>query len=219
MQTRFSAILFWSRRPPSKNVSAENAFPKNIVLHVHINQLNFDCRPSACPVPVPSTSITAADSSCGSSPCIRYNSPPVSFTCIMFFWDKQQIKSMLLRLKLVITALASQQQQQQWEQNATTSNPHPQAELLLNPFSCLLSLCKRTQSLPDMQTLAEDGLSSPPLGPPNFLQLSKESAGSTSSKNSSCDIDDFVLVPHISADSCKCLHTACKLAYSSLLFV
>uniref|UniRef100_A0A8C4EUH7 non-specific serine/threonine protein kinase n=1 Tax=Dicentrarchus labrax TaxID=13489 RepID=A0A8C4EUH7_DICLA len=86
----------------------------------------------SCPVPVPSTSSAVTDSSCGSSPCIRYNSPP---------------------------------------------------------------------SLPDMQTLAEDGLSSPPLGPPNFLQLSKESAGSTSSKNSSCDTDDFVLVPHISTDS------------------
>lgn len=54
-----------------------------------------------------------------------------------------------------------------------------------------------------MQTLAEDGFSSPPLGPPNFLQLSKESAGSASSKNSSCDTDDFVLVPHISTDSCE----------------
>uniref|UniRef100_A0A8C4EXE6 non-specific serine/threonine protein kinase n=1 Tax=Dicentrarchus labrax TaxID=13489 RepID=A0A8C4EXE6_DICLA len=86
----------------------------------------------SCPVPVPSTSSAVTDSSCGSSPCIRYNSPP---------------------------------------------------------------------SLPDMQTLAEDGLSSPPLGPPNFLQLSKESAGSTSSKNSSCDTDDFVLVPHISTDN------------------
>uniref|UniRef100_H2MJE6 non-specific serine/threonine protein kinase n=1 Tax=Oryzias latipes TaxID=8090 RepID=H2MJE6_ORYLA len=86
----------------------------------------------SCPVPVPSTSAAVTDSSCGSSPCIRYSSPP---------------------------------------------------------------------SLPDMQTLAEDGLSSPPLGPPNFLQLSKESAGSTSSKNSSCDTDDFVLVPHIAADS------------------
>ncbi|CAN9510997.1 unnamed protein product [Ophioblennius macclurei] len=86
----------------------------------------------SCPVPVPSSSNAVTDSSCGSSPCIRYNSPP---------------------------------------------------------------------SLPDMQTLAEDGLSSPPLGPPNFLQLSKESAGSSSSKNSSCDTDDFVLVPHISADS------------------
>lgn len=32
----------------------------------------------ACPVPVPSASNTATDSSCGSSPCIRYNSPPVS---------------------------------------------------------------------------------------------------------------------------------------------
>uniref|UniRef100_A0A674N3U3 non-specific serine/threonine protein kinase n=1 Tax=Takifugu rubripes TaxID=31033 RepID=A0A674N3U3_TAKRU len=99
--------------------------------------------------PVPSTSNTATDSSCGSSPCIRYNSPP---------------------------------------------------------------------SLPDMQTLAEDGLSSPPLGPPNFLQLSKESAGSTSSKNSSCDTDDFVLVPHISADSCKCQHTVCKLQFLFIYF-
>ncbi|XP_067307012.1 serine/threonine-protein kinase ULK2 isoform X3 [Pseudorasbora parva] len=55
-------------------------------------------------------------------------------------------------------------------------------------------------SLPDMQTLPEDVLSSPPLGPPNYLQLSKESGGSTSSKNSSCDTDDFVLVPHLSAE-------------------
>lgn len=70
-----------------------------------------------------------------------------------------------------------------------------------------------------MQTLAEDGLSSPPLGPPNFLQLSKESAGSTSSKNSSCDTDDFVLVPHISADSCKCQGTVCKPTYSVLVCV
>ncbi|KAK7882224.1 hypothetical protein WMY93_028398 [Mugilogobius chulae] len=85
----------------------------------------------SCPVPVPSASIPVTDGSCGSSPCIRFNSPP---------------------------------------------------------------------SLPDMQTLADD-LSSPPMGPPNFLQLSKESAGSTSSKNSSCDTDDFVLVPHISNDS------------------
>nr|XP_033777445.1 serine/threonine-protein kinase ULK2 [Geotrypetes seraphini] len=50
-------------------------------------------------------------------------------------------------------------------------------------------------SLPDMQHVQEENLSSPPLGPPNFLQVSKES-GSTSSKNSSCDTDDFVLVPH-----------------------
>ncbi|XP_078010879.1 serine/threonine-protein kinase ULK2 isoform X3 [Phascolarctos cinereus] len=50
-------------------------------------------------------------------------------------------------------------------------------------------------SLPDMQHIQEDNLSSPPLGPPNYLQVSKDSA-STSSKNSSCDTDDFVLVPH-----------------------
>ncbi|XP_060059155.1 serine/threonine-protein kinase ULK2 isoform X2 [Erinaceus europaeus] len=55
-------------------------------------------------------------------------------------------------------------------------------------------------SLPDMQHVQEENLSSPPLGPPNYLQVSKDSA-STSSKNSSCDTDDFVLVPHnISSD-------------------
>ncbi|XP_058415621.1 serine/threonine-protein kinase ULK2 isoform X3 [Diceros bicornis minor] len=59
---------------------------------------------------------------------------------------------------------------------------------------------KRGQSLPDMQHIQEENLSSPPLGPPNYLQVSKDSA-STSSKNSSCDTDDFVLVPHnISSD-------------------
>uniref|UniRef100_A0A8C6VNA4 non-specific serine/threonine protein kinase n=1 Tax=Naja naja TaxID=35670 RepID=A0A8C6VNA4_NAJNA len=62
-------------------------------------------------------------------------------------------------------------------------------------------------SLPDMQHIQEDNLSSPPLGPPNYLQVSKDSA-STSSKNSSCDTDDFVLVPHnISSDqSCEFFH-------------
>ncbi|KAJ3590579.1 hypothetical protein NHX12_008529 [Muraenolepis orangiensis] len=80
----------------------------------------------SCPVPVPSASHVGSDGSCGSSPNIRYNSPP---------------------------------------------------------------------------TLPEDVLSSPPLGPPNYLQLSKESAGSSSSKTSSCDTDDFVLVPHLSTES------------------
>uniref|UniRef100_A0AAX7SYA1 non-specific serine/threonine protein kinase n=1 Tax=Astatotilapia calliptera TaxID=8154 RepID=A0AAX7SYA1_ASTCA len=82
--------------------------------------------------------------------------------------------------------------------NGISQEPHYNL-YFLPLLSHTLSACE--QSLPDMQTLAEDGLSSPPLGPPNFLQLSKESAGSTSSKNSSCDTDDFVLVPHISADS------------------
>lgn len=64
------------------------------------------------------------------------------------------------------------------------------------------------QSLPDMQTVPEDVLSSPPLGPPNYLQLSKESGGSTSSKNSSCDTDDFVLVPHLTGElACESLGT------------
>ncbi|XP_043355484.1 serine/threonine-protein kinase ULK2 isoform X3 [Dermochelys coriacea] len=68
--------------------------------------------------------------------------------------------------------------------------------------SCSSSPCRFASppSLPDMQHIQEDNLSSPPLGPPNYLQVSKDSA-STSSKNSSCDTDDFVLVPHnISSD-------------------
>lgn len=71
-------------------------------------------------------------------------------------------------------------------------------------FSNLLFPTAPLQSLPDMQHIQEENLSSPPLGPPNYLQVSKDSA-STSSKNSSCDTDDFVLVPHnISSDhSCK----------------
>nr|XP_020443795.1 serine/threonine-protein kinase ULK2 isoform X1 [Monopterus albus]XP_020443796.1 serine/threonine-protein kinase ULK2 isoform X1 [Monopterus albus] len=102
----------------------------------------------SCPVLVPSASNTVTDSSCGSSPCIRFNSPP---------------------------------------------------------------------SLPDMQTLTEDGLSSSPLGPPNILQLSKESGESTSSKNSSCDTDDFVLVPHISTDSYDQPMGACRRPSSEFL--
>lgn len=45
--------------------------------------INGELPPSACPVPVPITSNPVTDSSCGSSPCIRYSSPPVSLiTCI-----------------------------------------------------------------------------------------------------------------------------------------
>ncbi|XP_069082457.1 serine/threonine-protein kinase ULK2 [Pleurodeles waltl] len=85
----------------------------------------------SCPVPVPTYTGSASNSSCNSSPSCRFASPP---------------------------------------------------------------------SLPDMQHIQEDPLSSPPLGPPNYLQVSKDSA-STSSKTSSCDTDDFVLVPHnISSD-------------------
>lgn len=72
---------------------------------------------------------------------------------------------------------------------------------VIHRFPLSLSLL---QLLPDMQALPEDVLSSPPLGPPNYLQLSKESGGSTSSKNSSCDTDDFVLVPHLCGEqSCE----------------
>ncbi|XP_028857529.1 serine/threonine-protein kinase ULK2 isoform X3 [Denticeps clupeoides] len=80
--------------------------------------------------------------------------------------------------------------------------PVPTCSGAVSDSSCGSSPCRYVSppSLPDMQTLPEDGLSSPPLGPPNYLQLSKESGGSTSSKNSSCDTDDFVLVPHISGE-------------------
>ncbi|KAM4710374.1 serine/threonine-protein kinase ULK1 isoform 2-T2 [Discoglossus pictus] len=49
-------------------------------------------------------------------------------------------------------------------------------------------------SLGEMQQLQEKTLVSPIPDSPGFLQASKESAGS-SSKNSSCDTDDFVMVP------------------------
>lgn len=50
------------------------------------------------------------------------------------------------------------------------------------------------QSLGEMQQLQEKTLVSPIPDSPGFLHGSKESAGS-SSKNSSCDTDDFVMVP------------------------
>ncbi|XP_063000462.1 serine/threonine-protein kinase ULK1 isoform X2 [Elgaria multicarinata webbii] len=49
-------------------------------------------------------------------------------------------------------------------------------------------------SLGEMPHLQEKALASPTQGSPGFLHGSKESAGS-SSKNSSCDTDDFVMVP------------------------
>uniref|UniRef100_A0A8D0BR47 non-specific serine/threonine protein kinase n=1 Tax=Salvator merianae TaxID=96440 RepID=A0A8D0BR47_SALMN len=49
-------------------------------------------------------------------------------------------------------------------------------------------------SLGEMPHLQEKALASPTQGSPCFLHGSKESAGS-SSKNSSCDTDDFVMVP------------------------
>ncbi|KAM8962066.1 serine/threonine-protein kinase ULK1 isoform 4-T4 [Pelodytes ibericus] len=55
-------------------------------------------------------------------------------------------------------------------------------------------LASPPQSLAEMQQLQEKTLVSPIPDSPGFLQGSKESAGS-SSKNSSCDTDDFVMVP------------------------
>ncbi|XP_053136224.1 serine/threonine-protein kinase ULK1 isoform X2 [Hemicordylus capensis] len=49
-------------------------------------------------------------------------------------------------------------------------------------------------SLGEMPHLQEKALASPTQGSPGFLHGSKESVGS-SSKNSSCDTDDFVMVP------------------------
>ncbi|KAM9330871.1 serine/threonine-protein kinase ULK1 [Gastrophryne carolinensis] len=55
-------------------------------------------------------------------------------------------------------------------------------------------LASPPQSLGEMQQLQEKTLVSPTPDSPGFLQGSKESGGS-SSKNSSCDTDDFVMVP------------------------
>ncbi|XP_064424178.1 serine/threonine-protein kinase ULK1 isoform X2 [Latimeria chalumnae] len=55
-------------------------------------------------------------------------------------------------------------------------------------------LTSPSQSLAEMQQLREKTLTSPTQDSPGFLHGSKESAGS-SSKNSSCDTDDFVIVP------------------------
>ncbi|XP_073532193.1 serine/threonine-protein kinase ULK1 isoform X2 [Phyllobates terribilis] len=54
-------------------------------------------------------------------------------------------------------------------------------------------LASPPQSLGELQQLQEKTLVSPIPDSPGFLQGSKESAGS--SKNSSCDTDDFVMVP------------------------
>ncbi|XP_019362603.1 PREDICTED: serine/threonine-protein kinase ULK1 isoform X3 [Gavialis gangeticus] len=55
-------------------------------------------------------------------------------------------------------------------------------------------LASPPQSLGEMQQLQEKALASPTQDSPGFLHGSKDSAGS-SSKNSSCDTDDFVMVP------------------------
>ncbi|XP_030439118.1 serine/threonine-protein kinase ULK1 isoform X5 [Gopherus evgoodei] len=55
-------------------------------------------------------------------------------------------------------------------------------------------LASPPQSLGEMQQLREKALVSPAQESPGFLHGSKDSAGS-SSKNSSCDTDDFVMVP------------------------
>ncbi|XP_062445641.1 serine/threonine-protein kinase ULK1 isoform X3 [Rhea pennata] len=55
-------------------------------------------------------------------------------------------------------------------------------------------LASPPQSLGEMQQLQEKALTSPTQNSPGFLHGSKDSAGS-SSKNSSCDTDDFVMVP------------------------
>uniref|UniRef100_A0A452TL40 non-specific serine/threonine protein kinase n=1 Tax=Ursus maritimus TaxID=29073 RepID=A0A452TL40_URSMA len=80
------------------------------------------------------------------------------------------------------------------------SIPRETSPYLANLLLGLLQRNQKDRMDFDMQHIQEENLSSPPLGPPNFLQVSKDSA-STSSKNSSCDTDDFVFVPHnISSD-------------------
>lgn len=59
--------------------------------------------------------------------------------------------------------------------------------LVLFPPAC------RQQSVAEMQQLQHKTLASPTQDAPGFLL--KDSAGNSSSKNSSCDMDDFVMVP------------------------
>lgn len=138
----------------------------------------------ACPVPVPKCPGLVTDSTCGSSPSCRYVSPPVS----------------PLHCQCHTTTATGVSRGVVWDDYGIQKGNCTDSAKGNSVFTFTFVL----QSLPDMQTLPEDVLSSPPLGPPNYLQLSKESGGSTSSKNSSCDTDDFVLVPHLSGEqSCE----------------
>ncbi|GAB5580571.1 serine/threonine-protein kinase ULK2 isoform X4 [Prionailurus iriomotensis] len=129
----------------------------------------------SCPVPVPVYAGSVSGSSCGSSPSCRFASPPV--------WSIR---------KHCFGVIG--------EKCGGSTDMERQLALFGAGHNCCLLTLHFGQSLPDMQHIQEENLSSPPLGPPNCLQVSKDSA-STSSKNSSCDTDDFVLVPHsISSD-------------------
>ncbi|XP_059850579.1 serine/threonine-protein kinase ULK1 isoform X2 [Hypanus sabinus] len=70
--------------------------------------------------------------------------------------------------------------------------------------SCSSSSTSHLASPPSLTDvhLRMKSLASPPQEIPGFLQASRDSAGS-SSKASSCDIDDFVLVPHNSPTHCS----------------
>uniref|UniRef100_A0A8C9WN20 non-specific serine/threonine protein kinase n=1 Tax=Scleropages formosus TaxID=113540 RepID=A0A8C9WN20_SCLFO len=108
------------------------------------------------------------------------------------------------QLSDLLLGLLQRNQKDRMDFDAFFSHPFLEPTSTIKKCNLLISIPASLQSLPDMQTLPEDVLSSPPLGPPNYLQLSKESGGSTSSKNSSSDTDDFVLVPHLTGDqSCK----------------
>uniref|UniRef100_A0A8C3IKT7 non-specific serine/threonine protein kinase n=1 Tax=Chrysemys picta bellii TaxID=8478 RepID=A0A8C3IKT7_CHRPI len=70
------------------------------------------------------------------------------------------------------------------------------------------------QSLGEMQQLREKALVSPAQDSPGFLHGSKDSAES-SSKNSSCDTDDFVMVPAQFSSKPCCLRTLSSLVTSA----
>lgn len=185
LQTLFSVILSWNRHQLLKNVS-KKAFDEQIWwvrCGLTLKQLLFY---PACPVPVPTCSGLVTDSTCGSSPSCRYVSPPVSplhCQCWIHCHNATGVGRGVV-----------------WDDYGIQKGNGTDSAKVNPVFNFTFVL----QSLPDMQTLPEDVLSSPPLGPPNYLQLSKESGGSTSSKNSSCDTDDFVLVPHLSGEqSCE----------------
>uniref|UniRef100_A0A3Q3K2N3 non-specific serine/threonine protein kinase n=1 Tax=Monopterus albus TaxID=43700 RepID=A0A3Q3K2N3_MONAL len=138
----------------------------------------------------------------------------------MFYEKNKNLQPIIPRetspqLSDLLLGLLQRNQKDRMDFSKSTLQIH--CHFLFPLFSLTPSLSVCTQSLPDMQTLTEDGLSSSPLGPPNILQLSKESGESTSSKNSSCDTDDFVLVPHISTDSYDQPMGACRRPSSEFL--
>ncbi|XP_072562047.1 serine/threonine-protein kinase ULK1a isoform X1 [Paramormyrops kingsleyae] len=77
-------------------------------------------------------------------------------------------------------------------------------------------LASPPQSVAEMQQLQHKTLASPTQDAPGFLL--KDSAGNSSSKNSSCDMDDFVMVPAQLPSEMTCEGTGGKTVQDSLMY-